>query len=96
MITTILNHITKGKQPFTIKKVGRIPRDYFGPTSGEAKLLIRQNEFLRGVIDKAQFGKYGLIHSVQELYGSDAAGLLLSMLSRLFTGFLQVLLSLYL
>ncbi|CAK9322867.1 unnamed protein product [Citrullus colocynthis] len=52
-------------------------------------LLIFKNELVRGVIDKAQFGDYGLVHTVQELYGSNTAGLLLSLMSRLFTVFLQ-------
>lgn len=56
----------------------------------EDKLLIYKNDLVRGVIDKAQFGEYGLVHTVQELYGSNTAGILLSALSRLFTAFLQV------
>ncbi|XP_041024311.1 DNA-directed RNA polymerase I subunit 1 [Juglans microcarpa x Juglans regia] len=56
----------------------------------EDKLLIYRNDLVRGVIDKAQFGEYGLVHTVQELYGSNTAGILLSALSRLFTAFLQV------
>ncbi|GMY21604.1 DNA-directed RNA polymerase I subunit 1 [Fagus crenata] len=56
----------------------------------EDKLLIYKNYLVRGVIDKAQFGEYGLVHMVQELYGSNTAGVLLSALSRLFTAFLQV------
>ena len=56
----------------------------------EDKLLIYKNYLVRGVIDKAQFGEYGLVHTVQELYGSNTAGVLLSTLSRLFTAFLQV------
>lgn len=56
----------------------------------EDKLLIRKNEFVCGVIDKAQFADYGLVHTVHELYGSNAAGNLLSVFSRLFTVFLQV------
>nr|XP_043635531.1 DNA-directed RNA polymerase I subunit 1 [Erigeron canadensis] len=55
----------------------------------ETRLLIWKNEFVCGVIDKAQFGKYGLVHTVQELYGPDVAGLLLGAFSRLFTSFLQ-------
>ncbi|XP_022154235.1 DNA-directed RNA polymerase I subunit 1 [Momordica charantia] len=53
-------------------------------------LLIFKNELVRGVIDKAQFGDYGLVHTVHELYGSNTAGLLLSVMSRLFTVFLQM------
>lgn len=56
----------------------------------ENNLLIYRNNLVRGVIDKAQFGDYGLVHTVQELYGSDIAGKLLSVLSHLFTIYLQV------
>ncbi|XP_068641705.1 DNA-directed RNA polymerase I subunit 1 [Aristolochia californica] len=90
VISTILNYITRARPPFTVKKAGRIPRDYFGSNNREMKLLIQKNELLHGVIDKAQFGKYGLVHAVQELYGSNTAGLLLSIFSRLFTVFLQM------
>ncbi|GJM97984.1 hypothetical protein PR202_ga14955 [Eleusine coracana subsp. coracana] len=43
----------------------------------------------KGMIDKAQFGQYGMVHMVHELYGADTAGILLSTFSRLFTLFLQ-------
>ncbi|XP_052730241.1 DNA-directed RNA polymerase I subunit 1 isoform X3 [Vigna angularis] len=56
----------------------------------EDKLLIYKNNLVRGVVDKAQFGDYGIIHTVQEFYGSNVAGNLLSALSRLFTSFLQM------
>ncbi|GAV72253.1 RNA_pol_Rpb1_2 domain-containing protein/RNA_pol_Rpb1_3 domain-containing protein/RNA_pol_Rpb1_1 domain-containing protein/RNA_pol_Rpb1_5 domain-containing protein/RNA_pol_Rpb1_4 domain-containing protein [Cephalotus follicularis] len=56
----------------------------------EEKLLIYENDLVRGVIDKAQFAEYGLVHTVQELYGSNTAGNLLSAFSRLFTVFLQM------
>ena len=48
-------------------------------------------ELLCGVLDKSQFGAtdYGLVHSVYELYGPEIAGKLLSILSRLFTKYLQ-------
>lgn len=57
---------------------------------GEDTVLIFKNYLICGVIDKAQFGDYGLVHTVQELYGSNTAGILLSAFSRLFTTFLQV------
>ncbi|KAK1366221.1 DNA-directed RNA polymerase subunit [Heracleum sosnowskyi] len=102
VITSLLNHITRGCKPCTLENEGKIPYQYFSRDSGnnqpskdeeagaENKVLIRRNELVRGVIDKAQFGKYGLVHTVQELYGSDTAGVLLSALSRLFTCFLQM------
>ena len=42
-----------------------------------------------GCVDKNAFGKYGLVHAVQELYGGVTAGKLLSSFSRLFTAYLQ-------
>ncbi|KAL7258614.1 hypothetical protein ACSBR1_004685 [Camellia fascicularis] len=104
VITALLNHLTRDYTPFTVEKDGKIPSSYFGSQAnqkhpskgrkneenGEHMLLIWKNELVHGVIDKAQFGKYGLVHTVQELYGSNTAGILLSALSRLFTVFLQI------
>lgn len=71
------------------KGTGRdIPRNKEEPDEG--KLLIYKNDLVCGVVDKAQFGDFGMVHMVQELYGSNIAGNLLSSLSRLFTAFLQV------
>ncbi|XVF56091.1 hypothetical protein PTKIN_Ptkin06aG0089100 [Pterospermum kingtungense] len=56
----------------------------------EGKIFIYRNYLVRGVIDKAHFADYGLVHTVQELYGSNTAGFLLSVFSRLFTAFLQM------
>lgn len=97
----MLKHVTRGCAPCTIKNQGKIPKNYFTENNykneeededqnAEHKLLIWKNELVHGVIDKAQFGKFGLVHTVQELYGSNSAGILLSALSRLFTVFLQV------
>lgn len=105
VITALLNHLTKGCAPCTVKNKGKIPYPYFLSESrlveyqsreeqedrtAENEFLIWKNELVRGVIDKAQFGKFGLVHTIQELYGSNKAGILLSALSRLFTIFLQL------
>ncbi|KAI3471379.1 hypothetical protein Pfo_030743 [Paulownia fortunei] len=101
VITALLNHITRGRAPCTVKNQGKIPKNYFTGNSykngeededqnAEHNLLVWKNELVCGVIDKAQFGKFGLVHTVQELYGSNSAGILLSALSRLFTIFLQI------
>ncbi|KAH9297472.1 hypothetical protein KI387_029154, partial [Taxus chinensis] len=90
VITTVLNHITKGRPSFSMNKYGKVPGDYWGRSSGELEVLIQNNEHICGIIDKAQFGKYGLVHIVQELYGASVAGHLLSIFSRLFTGYLQM------
>ncbi|CAN6216331.1 unnamed protein product, partial [Urochloa humidicola] len=56
----------------------------------ELVLFIKKNELIKGMIDKAQFGNHGIVHTVHELYGADTAGILLSTFSRLFTLFLQL------
>ncbi|CAA0812729.1 nuclear RNA polymerase A1 [Striga hermonthica] len=101
VITALLNHITRGRAPCTVENQGKVPKNYFTGNNNmngkededqnaEHNLFVWKNELVRGVIDKAQFGKFGLVHTVQELYGSNCAGILLSALSRLFTIFLQV------
>ncbi len=59
--------------------------------ASEEKVIIEDGELLQGVLDKAAFGasSYGLVHAIFEIYGSETAGKLLSILSRLFTKFLQ-------
>ncbi|KAL0339625.1 UNVERIFIED_CONTAM: DNA-directed RNA polymerase I subunit [Sesamum radiatum] len=78
VITALLNHITRGCAPCTVKNQGKVPKNYFAGSSykngeededqnAEHNLLIWKNELVRGVIDKAQFGKFGLVHTIQEL-----------------------------
>ena len=57
----------------------------------EQKVLFVAGDFVRGVLDKSQFGaaSYGLVHAVHEIYGAETAGRLLGILSRLFTKYLQ-------
>ena len=57
----------------------------------EEKVLFVAGDFVRGVLDKSQFGaaSYGLVHAVYEIYGAETAGRLLGILSRLFTKYLQ-------
>jgi len=102
----LLCYITKGRPPFTVEKNAKIPSSFFKTQTREIKkhtkdtsrkkdeledkLLISSNDLVRGVVDKAQFGDYGMVHTVQEFYGSNTAGILLSALSRLLTNFLQV------
>ncbi|KAJ7566178.1 hypothetical protein O6H91_02G091400 [Diphasiastrum complanatum] len=90
VVTTVLNFITQGRPPYSFKRVGRVSGDYWGKNSQELKVVVKHNELLCGVIDKAQFGKFGLVHSFHELYGPEDAGQLLSVFSRLFTSFLQM------
>ncbi|XP_024394449.1 DNA-directed RNA polymerase I subunit 1 [Physcomitrium patens] len=90
VLTTVFNHITHGFPSFTLKAPIKVSGDYWGKTSGELELIVRDNELVCGVIDKAQFGKFGIVHTFQELYGPEMAGRLLSVFSRLFTAYLQM------
>ncbi|KAF9597241.1 hypothetical protein IFM89_016382 [Coptis chinensis] len=93
VITSLLNRMTKGEglPPFTFEAKCTIDEDIWTSQCGDdVQFRILKNDFLNGVVDKAQFGKYGMVHTVQELYGSKTAGALLSGLSRLFTVFLQL------
>lgn len=58
---------------------------------GDQSVIFYDGDLLCGVLDKSQYGAtaYGMVHSVYELYGAEVAGKLLSILSRLFTKFLQ-------
>lgn len=90
VLTTVFNFVTFGLPPFSLKAPIKVSGEYWGKTSGELEIILNDNELLCGVIDKAQFGKYGIIHSFQELYGAQSAGRLLSVFSRLFTAYLQM------
>lgn len=84
-----------------MEKKGRIEKEYLIPEErngdkvktinpSEQVLYVHDNELIKGMIDKAQFGNYGIVHTVHELYGPETAGVLLSSFSRLFTMVLQV------
>lgn len=57
----------------------------------EGEVVVRDNEHLKGTLDKAAFGStdFGLVHAFHEVYGSEKAGELLTSLARVFTVFLQ-------
>ncbi|XVE89393.1 hypothetical protein DITRI_Ditri19aG0198100 [Diplodiscus trichospermus] len=84
------NKKSNENKPKNDKQKGEVANKNLKKEPDEEQILIYKNELVRGVIDKAQFADYGLVHTVQELYGSNAAGFLLSVFSRLFTVFLQM------
>ncbi|CAE6465127.1 unnamed protein product, partial [Rhizoctonia solani] len=92
LISTVLLNITPPDAGgLTLASKGKVGNDHWGPHSQEETVIFCDGELLCGVLDKSQFGasSYGLVHSVYELYGAETAGRLLSILSRLFTKFLQ-------
>ncbi|KAJ7682575.1 hypothetical protein DFH06DRAFT_1161561 [Mycena polygramma] len=92
IISTVLKNITPSNfEGLNLNAETKVPGHLWGGDSKEDKVVFMDGELLCGVLDKAAFGAsdYGLVHSVYELYGADAAGKLLGILSRLFTKFLQ-------
>lgn len=91
IITIILNQITWGKPALNLDSKCKIPEDLWGNRSHEGSVIIKDNEFLLGILEKSQYGAsaFGLVHACYELYGPKIAGQVLSILSRLFTLYLR-------
>ncbi|GFR43873.1 hypothetical protein Agub_g5002 [Astrephomene gubernaculifera] len=89
VVSTVVSFFTRGMPPLSFSAGGKVPASYWGANSGEDDLQFHRGALVRGVVDKNSFGKFGLVHAVQELYGNAAAGKLLSAFSRLFTYYLQ-------
>ncbi|CAK5262993.1 unnamed protein product [Mycena citricolor] len=92
IISTVLRNITPERMDgLNLNAKTKVPGHLWGNDSKEDKVIFMDGELLCGVLDKAAFGAsdYGMVHSVYELYGSEVAGKLLGILSRLFTKFLQ-------
>lgn len=92
VISTILLNIKPNDRPgLSTTSKNKIKNEYWGPHSQENTVLFKNGELLCGILDKSQYGAadYGLVHSVYELYGPNSAGLLLSVLGRLFTKYIM-------
>ncbi len=90
VVSTVVRYYVAGRPPLTFACGGKVPADYWGgKASGEADLVFHKGYMVSGCVDKNVFGKFGLVHAVQEMYGGPTAGALLSSFSRLFTAYLQ-------
>ncbi|KAL6757628.1 hypothetical protein V8C86DRAFT_3135173 [Haematococcus lacustris] len=89
VVAAAVAYYTRGLPPLTFSAAGKVPPDYWGKNSGEADLVFHKGYLVAGCVDKGVFGKFGLVHAMQELYGDAVAGKILSSFSRLFTGYLQ-------
>ncbi|TIC01852.1 beta and beta-prime subunits of DNA dependent RNA-polymerase [Wallemia mellicola] len=93
IISTVLKNITPSNaRGLNLESESKVKAEYLPAWgSNENKVIIVDGVVCSGIIDSSQFGtsSYGLVHSVFELYGSECAGKLLSILSRLFTKYLQ-------
>lgn len=61
----MIAHLTAGKAPMTVTAPCKTSEKYWGKTAGEETLIFQQGELLTGTMDKAQYGKFGLVHAVQ-------------------------------
>ena len=93
IITSVLKNVTPITHPgLTLFGKSKIEDDRWGEGSEENNVIIKNGEFLCGILDKAHLGPTGggLIHAVYESYGHTIAGKLLSILGRLLTRLLNM------
>lgn len=85
--TILLNVKPAGRPGLNLTAKNKIKNEYWGPHSEENLVIVHDGELVSGILDKSQYGAadYGLVHACYEVYGPDNAGLLLSVLGRLFT-----------
>ncbi|KAH0788034.1 DNA-directed RNA polymerase I subunit rpa1 [Histomonas meleagridis] len=91
VISTILINLTKDKEPLMLTSKSKFTNQLLRSDPEECNVCFFDSELMYGIMDKAQYGAstYGLVHSLFELYGSQLAGRFLTMLSCLFTYYLQ-------
>ena len=65
VVTAVVARLTVGKAPMTLQAKCKTSEKYWGKTAGEETLVFHKGELLTGTMDKAQYGKYGLVHGVQ-------------------------------
>ncbi|GMM55856.1 DNA-directed RNA polymerase I core subunit [Maudiozyma humilis] len=91
IITTVLLNITPADMPgINLTSSNKIKNEYWSKHSEENTVLFKNGELLCGILDKSQYGssKYGIVHSLHEVYGPDVCAKSLSVLGRLFTNYI--------
>ncbi|KAK4517294.1 uncharacterized protein ATC70_000628 [Mucor velutinosus] len=92
VLSTVLKNLTWGKAQLNMTSKSKVPAKFWGPNAKEEEIVnVMDGELIHGILDKSQFGAsaFGLVHSVYEIYGPESAGMLLSILGRLFIKFIQ-------
>ncbi|KAH3902860.1 probable DNA-directed RNA polymerase I subunit RPA190 [Saccharomycodes ludwigii] len=91
IITTVLLNVTPPDMPgINLKSKNKIKNEYWGKHSHENEVIFKDGQLLCGILDKSQYGasKYGIVHSLHEVYGPATAAKILSVLGRLFTNYI--------
>ena len=92
IISTVLLNVTPSDIPgINLKSTNKIKNEYWGKGSLENEVIFHNGELICGILDKSQYGasKYGIVHSMHEVYGPETAGKVLSVLGRLFTHYIS-------
>lgn len=92
VVSTVLKNLTWGKAQLNMTSKSKVPHHYWGHyAEDEGKVLFVEGDLMHGILDKSQFGasSFGMVHNVYEIYGAESAGMLLSILCRLFIKFIQ-------
>lgn len=90
IISTMMKNVCPLNRPgLNLSSSNKIKNEFWGASSEENKVFFQDGQLLIGILDKSQYGssEHGMIHAVYEVFGADTAGLLLSVLGRLFTKF---------
>jgi DNA-directed RNA polymerase I subunit RPA1 len=66
VVSTVVRFFTHGLPPLSFNGKVKVPAEYWGgKNSGEGELVFQKGYIMCGIIDKNQFGKYGLVHAIQ-------------------------------
>jgi DNA-directed RNA polymerase I subunit RPA1 len=93
IITTILKNVKPTEYPgLTLNSKSQTARKFWASNSEEQDVIVKDGEFLCGILDKAQIGPAGggLINGIYETYGHTVAGRVLSIIGRLLTKLLHM------
>ncbi|QEU58218.1 Rpa190 [Kluyveromyces lactis] len=91
IITTVLLNTCPANMPgINLNSKNKIKNEYWGKSSEENNVIFKDGQLLCGILDKSQYGasKFGIVHSLHEVYGPDVAAKVLSVLGRLFTNYI--------
>lgn len=93
IITTVLKNVRPAEYPgLTLSSKSQTQQKYWGPNSEEQNVIVKDGEWLCGILDKSQIGPAGggLVNAVYETYGHTIAGRVLSIIGRLLTKLLHM------
>lgn len=61
----MVGRLTAGKASMTLTSNCKVSDKYWGKGNNEEELIFQTGDLVTGVMDKAQYGKFGMVHGVQ-------------------------------